>query len=337
MAARALLLRSLPKAHLHLHFVGAMRPTTLQELMEREGRAPLAPQVRYGTFADFQDRYIAAVEVLRSYGDLARLLDEIVEDAAADGALWIEPAVNLTNHLGIGPPEEVLESLVGVAGTAGTRHGIGVGLIVEADRTLPVATAIEQARLAARFAGRGVVGFGLANEEAAAPTGDFVEAFAIAREAGLLSVPHAGEHGGSDSVSQAIELLGASRIAHGIRAIEDPELIRRIATESVCLDVAPTSNFMLSVTAEDAHPLTTLLSSGVRCSINADDPLLFNVGILDEYERCRDVLGVSADQLARCSLDSLLFSGAPSSTKNLGKKRIEEWLADTTRPGNVER
>jgi adenosine deaminase len=201
-------------------------------------------------------------------------------------------------------------------------------VIVAADRTVDPADALDQARLAVAYAGRGVVGFGLANDEAGSPPEPFAAAFAIAREAGLLSVPHAGELEGPRSVRGALDALGADRVQHGVRAVEDPELVRRLADSEVCLDVCPTSNVLLSVVPElAAHPLPALLAAGVRCSLNADDPLLFGPNLLDEYELVRNKLGLDDGALAhiaRCSVDA---SGAPVAVKQQARDAIADWLA----------
>ena len=132
------------------------------------------------------------------------------------------------------------------------------------------------------------MGFGLANDETGWPPEPFAAAFAIARDAGLFSVPHAGELAGPASVVGALDALGAHRIQHGVRAVEDRELVRRLADSGVCLDVCPSSNVMLSVVpAIEAHPCPTCLRAGVRCSLNADDPLLFGPNLLDEYKVAR--------------------------------------------------
>ena len=163
--------------------------------------------------------------------------------------------------------------------------GVGLGLVVAANRTEPPAEALALAQLAARYAGRGVVGFGLAGDEANGPAAPFTEAFAVARAAGLLSTPHAGEHAGPASVRAALDALGARRIQHGVRAVEDPDLVRRLADEGVCLDVCPTSNVQLGVVPSlEAHPLPALVQAGVAVSLNADDPVIFGSGLLDEYE-----------------------------------------------------
>ena len=226
-----------------------MRPTTLAELSERYGLP--APLELDGSFPRFIQLYRAACEALRSPDDLARLVHEIVEDAAAAGAVWVEPSAWLTAtgaaRVGVHGEEAVIEVLLDAAKSAARDLHIGVGLMVSSNRVHPPADAVALAHLAARHAGRGVVAFGLADDETRGPPEPFAAAFAIAHAAGLISAPHAGEHGGPDSVRGALDALGARRIQHGVRAAEDPALLERLAEEEVCLDVCPTSNVHLRV------------------------------------------------------------------------------------------
>lgn len=323
-------LRPLPKAHLHVHLEGAMRPSTLRELAGVHGVAVPPMPTTYGSFADFQDLYVAARLVLRRPHDLERLVAEVVEDAAGDGAVWIEPAVHLADHRTLGTDAEVLELLLDAAARASRSTGVGVGWLITADRSRAPELAVEQAEVAATGAGRGVVAFGLANDETAAPPERFATAFAIATEAGLISAPHAGEHCGPASVRGALDALVAHRVQHGVRCAEDPALVQRLAREKVCLDVCPTSNLALSVVDRlEAHPLRALVAAGVPCSINADDPLLFGTGLLAEYERCRRELGLDDRELARCALASIEHSGAPETERDAAAVGVARWLHGT--------
>jgi adenosine deaminase len=322
-------LLALPKGHLHLHLEGGMRPQTLAELAETYG-VPVPPIRGFGSFAAFAGMYVAACEVLRTWDDLARVVTEVVEDAARDGAVWIEPAFYAPRYRSVlGPDEEVLEAVLDAGKAAAERLDIGFGLMVASDRTVDPDEAVGIARLAARHAGQGVVAFGLANDEALFPPEPFAPAFAVAREAGLLSTPHAGELLGPPSVYGALDALGADRIQHGVRAVEDPELVRRLADSDVCLDVCPTSNLLLSVVDSlHDHPLPALLEAGVRCSINGDDPLLFGPGLLEEYELCRVTLGLTDTQLASVARASLEASGAPAAVREAGLAGVQRWLAE---------
>jgi len=305
-----------------------MRPATLHELADGAGIA-VPPTRGFGNFAAFSGMYVAACQVLTTPETMARLTREVVEDAAADGAVWVEPAVYLPHHnRRLGPPEDTLEIILGAAFDAGRANDVGVGVVVAADRTLDPADALDQANIAVKYADRGVVGFGLANDETGHPPEPFAEAFAVARAAGLLSVPHAGELAGPESVAGALDALGADRIQHGVRAVEDPQLVRRLAGSEVCLDVCPTSNVLLSVVPDIAsHPLPALLDAGVRCSLNADDPLLFGPNLLEEYELCRATLGLDDGTLARVATSSIDASGAPDDLKRETRAAIAKWSA----------
>nr|WP_218886534.1 adenosine deaminase [Kineococcus aurantiacus] len=318
----------MPKAHLHLHLEGAMRPQTLAEFAAHAGE--VVPPVRgYTSFPQFVEMYDGAVGLVRTRDQLARVVREVVQDAAASGAVWLEAQANPMFYVPqFGTPEEVTTFLLETGRAEADRLGIGFGLMLVAIRNLPPAQAEELAVLAAGFAGRGVVSFGLAADEALFPPAPFEKAFAIAREAGLVSAPHAGELLGPESVVDALDLLGARRVQHGVRAVEDPELVRRLAAEGTVLDVCPTSNVALWVVPEiGAHPLPALLEAGVRCSINGDDPLLFGPGLLEEYETARTSLGLSDEQLAAVAKASLEGSGAPAAFVREQVAAVDAWLA----------
>ncbi|MBV9601973.1 MAG: adenosine deaminase [Chloroflexi bacterium] len=307
-----------------------MRATTLTELADRHGLP--ANLEGDGSFASFIALYRAACEALRSPDDLSRLVHEIVEDATADGVVWIEISAWVSSahaeRLGLANQVEVLEALLDAGQRAQRKAGIGVGFIVSANRTRPPGEAVELARLAAKHTADGVVGLGLADDETRGAAELFGEAFAVARDAGLIRAPHAGEHGGPDSVRGALDVLGAQRIEHGVRSVEDPELLRRLAAEGVTLDVCPTSNVVLSVVPSlDAHPLPRLLEAGVPLSLNADDPLFFGSGILAEYELGRHSFGLDDLTLAHIARCSIRASGAPDKLKTVALAAIDRWSA----------
>jgi adenosine deaminase len=322
-------LQRLPKAHLHLHLEGSMRTTTLADLAERHGLGP--PPEADGSFTTFLKQYDMACQVLRSPEDLERLVREIVEDAAADGAVWVEPAYWITSdkfeRLGVQRTEEALEIALHAAERASRDNGIGVGFMMSTDRRRSPTEAVETAHIATRYADLGVVSFGLAGDETLGTPEPYAEAFAIARSAGLIPAPHAGEHGGPESIRGALDALGASRILHGVRAVEDRQLLERLATEQVCLDVCPTSNVHLGVvpTLRD-HQLPALLAAGVPVSLNADDPTFFGSSLLDEYQLARDVFGLDDETLAHIASCSVRASGAPESLKTSARSAIQQWL-----------
>ena len=321
-------LTALPKGHLHLHLEAAMRPDTLTDLAARMG-VEIPPVTGFAGFAAFSGMYRGLLAVLADPANLDRLIHEAVEDAAADGVVYVEFGVSPQFYEeAFGSVEAALDAHIAAARDAGERFGVEVGLMVTVDRTLDVQTAIELARVAASRAGQGVVSLGLANEERGYPAADFTEAFTIARAAGLQSTPHAGELVGPESVWQAIDDLGAARVLHGVRAIEDPALVAVLAERGICLDVCPTSNLLLDVIDDLAdHPLPQLLAAGVRCSINADDPILFGPGIGEEYVVARDSIGLTDEQLADCAWSSIETTLASDAVKTRARAGIDAWLA----------
>ena len=309
-----------------------MRPATLADLAQQHGMEVPATS-GYGDFTAFSAMYIAACGVLQRPEDMDRVVGEVAEDAANDGAVWVEPSFEPHVHVPtFGSVEAVIETAVSVAEEASRATGIGVGLMVACDRTADPANAIESARAAVKHAGAGVVSFGLDNDETIGPPEWFAEAFAIARDGGLLSTPHAGELVGPESVIGALDSLQADRILHGVRAIEDPALVERLASDGVCLDVCPTSNLLLSVAdSYDDHPLGALLDAGVRCSLNADDSLLFGASLLDEYQLCRDAFGFDDERMASIAGASVMASGAPDESKATAVAAVAAWAAGDSR------
>jgi adenosine deaminase len=256
-------------------------------------------------------------------------VEEIFEDQVAQGVVYLELGVSPDFYAQtLGSVANALGVLVEAASGASATYGLAFGLMPTVDRTASAADAITMAEAAAQFAGIGVVSLGLANDERGRPGSEFTAAFEIARAAGLFVTPHAGELEGPDYVREAIDVLRANRVQHGVRVIDDPELVAELARRGIPLDVCPTSNVLLDVVDSlDAHPLPRLLEAGVRCSINADDPLIFGPDILDEYELCRTGLGLSDEQLAACAWTSIEVTQAPRAVKAAARIAIDAWLS----------
>jgi len=269
----------------------------------------------------------ACHQVLSTPSGLRRVIHEVVEDAAADGAVWVEVSVWPGLFGGrLGSERDVIELMLEFGRSAARLLGVGFGLMVAANRHEGPEAALAMARQAASASDQGVVSFGLDGDESRFPPAPFHEAFSTAIDSGLLSTPHAGELLGPGSVVDALDLLHADRILHGVRAAEDPDLLRRLADCGVCLDVCPTSNAKIGVYSLDQQPLPTLLSAGVRCSINADDPLLFGSGLADEYEMCRSQYRLSDGDFVNIARTSIESSGAPSALKASAISGIDRWL-----------
>ncbi|RKR75026.1 adenosine deaminase [Frondihabitans australicus] len=321
-------LAALPKGHLHIHWEAAIRKATLEEMGAAAGIEIDIP-TEFDDFSFFSATYRSMLQVLSVEENLYRLFEETIEDCAREGVVYAEFGASPHFYAEtFGSTEKALDVLIAKAAEIGAKHGVEVGLMITLDRTESIETAVAYATIAAAYAGRGVVSLGLANDERGYPAADFVEAFRIGKEAGLLSTPHAGELAGPSEVRAAVEILQADRVLHGVTSAEDPSLMQELAAKGICLDVCPTSNDLLGVVQTiHEHPLKVFLAAGVRCSINADDPVLFGPSILDEYETSRTVLGLSDDELAACARSSIECSGASAELKARALAGIDAWLA----------
>ncbi len=316
-----------------------MRHATLVELAERNGvRLPEAlltdwPPVlsvadERGWFR-FQRLYDAARTVLQTEADLRRVVLEAAIDDAADGSGWLELQIDPSGYAARFDGLCALTELVlDAAAQAGRETGVGVAIVVAANRTRHELDARTLARLAARYADRGVVGFGLSNDERRGTAARFSPAFRIARRAGLASLPHGGELAGPDSVLSCVLELGADRVGHGIRAVEDPATLDLLAERGVACEVCPASNVALGVYPALADvPVRRLLRAGVPVALGADDPLLFGSRLADQYEIARHVHGLGDAELAELVRASVRASRAPESVRAQLLAGIENWLA----------
>ncbi|MEV6315956.1 adenosine deaminase [Streptomyces sp. NPDC051776] len=333
-------LRRLPKTHLHLHFTGSMRPGTLLDLADKYGvHLPEAlsggepPKLRAtderGWFR-FQRLYDIARSCLRSPEDIQRLVLEAAEEDVRDGSRWLEIQVDPTSYAPrLGGLIPALEIILDAVDRASSRTGLGMRVLVAANRTKHPLDARTLARLAVRYADRGIVGFGLSNDERRGFARDFDRAFSIARDGGLLAAPHGGELSGPGSVRDCLDDLDAGRIGHGVRAAEDPRLLRRLAERGVTCEVCPTSNVALGVyeKPEDV-PLRTLFDAGVPMALGADDPLLFGARLADQYELARTHHEFTDAELAELARQSVRGSAAPEGVKSGLLAEIDAWAAD---------
>ncbi len=330
-------LSALPKAHLHLHFTGSMRHSTLVELAERDGiRLPAAlveewpPQLvatdEKGWFR-FQRLYDVARSVLRTEDDVRRLITEAAIDDAADGSVWTEIQVDPSGYgARFDGITNFTDLVLDAVREAGETAGIGMSVVIAANRTRHPLDARTLARLAAQYAGRGVCGFGLSNDERRGDTAAFGPAFAIAERAGLASVPHGGELRGADHVTQCLDHLHPKRLGHGVRSAEDPRVLDRIANAGITLEVCPTSNVSLGVyeTLEEV-PVRTLTEAGVQVSLGSDDPLLFGSRLDGQYAVLRAAQEFTDDELADLARGSIRGSNASDDIKAKALSGIDDW------------
>ncbi|HCB03919.1 MAG TPA: adenosine deaminase [Nocardioides bacterium] len=332
-------LRELPKAHLHLHFTGSMRHATLLELAERDGiRLPdqlvsqwppqLSAADEKGWFR-FQRLYDVARSVLRTEDDVRRLVREAAEDDVADGGGWLEIQVDPSGYAArFGGITAFTDLVLDAVAAASRETGLGMAVVIAANRTRHPLDARTLARLAAQYAGRGVVGFGLSNDERRGMTAAFASAFRIAERAGLRLVPHGGELLGPAHITQCLDALHAGRLGHGVRSAEDPALLERIVRDGVALEVCPVSNVALGVYSDlTSVPLPTLLEAGATVALGADDPLLFGSRLLGQYAAMRAAHELDDTQLAELARMSVRASAAPSDVRQRLLTGIETWLS----------
>ncbi|MFD3678823.1 adenosine deaminase [Streptomyces sp. NPDC058613] len=329
----------LPKAHLHLHFTGSMRPSTLLELADKYGvRLPDAltggepPKLRAtderGWFR-FQRLYDAARSCLREPDDIRRLVREAAEEDVRDGSGWLEIQVDPTSYAPLlGGMIPAVEIILDAVDSASRETGLGMRVVIAANRMKHPLDARTLARLAVRYADRGVVGFGLSNDERRGMARDFDRAFAIAREGGLLAAPHGGELTGPASVRDCLDDLHAARIGHGVRAAEDPQLLKRLADRQITCEVCPASNVALGVyERHEDVPLRTLFEAGVPMALGADDPLLFGSRLAAQYEIARTHHAFTDAELAELARQSVRGSAAPEEVQAKLLAGIDQWLS----------
>lgn len=324
-------LLTLPKVDLHVHLEGSMRATTVVELAERHG-VELPDGLREGRydFRDFRhfiDEWLAGLACLRRPEDFRRIALEFCEDQAARGVRYAEVSFSLPDHAERfddwdAPIRGVLEGLA-----EGERFGVRCRVYVDVVRGIDMAVSRRAMETAAAYVGKGVIGIGLGGEERFPPE-PYAEIFREGRARGLRSIPHAGETHGPGSIRGAIEALGAERIGHGIRILEDTLLVEEVRARGIGLDVCPTSNVMTrSVPSLEEHPLGAMLDAGLLCTLASDDPTMFHSGLAAEYEVCRRVLRFDDDRIATLARNGVLASFADDATKATLDRDIEAWLA----------
>ncbi len=270
-----------------------MQPETLLAIAKRNGEALPAETVeglrdlyRFRDFDHFIEVWILTTNCLRREADFRQVVVDYAAEAKRHGAVYLEAIFSPIERTWRGVSwDEILEGYCAGAQEARELHGVELRLTPDITRSASLEDALTLVRHAARYRDRGVVAVGLGGEEALYPPEPFAPAFREAKDLGLGSVPHAGEVVGPDSIRGALDALEPDRIRHGIRAVEDPGLLRELADRELVLDVTPISNVRTGAVASlDDHPLPQLAAAGVRCSVSTDDPAMFDTDLTREYE-----------------------------------------------------
>lgn len=324
-------LRTIPKVELHLHLEGAAQPDFVRELAAEKGLSldgVFAPDGSYlwNDLTSFLATYFKASAAIVTPDDYCRLSEAVLAKCAADGVIYTEifiaPDIFAGGDHGAFP--DYLAAISAGASAARAAHGIEARFIATAIRNLGGAAAERAAQLAARHRGDWLTGWGLAAEERLGHAGDFVRAFAVAAEAGLGLTAHAGELAGAESVRATLDHLPVSRIGHGVRAVEDPSLVRRLSAEGVVLEVNPGSNVALEVFPSwQNHPIERLRAAGVAVTVSTDDPPYFHTDMVHEYDMLARTFGWDADRFRSLNLTAIDAAFCDDDTRRRIRQRLE--------------
>jgi len=303
---------SVAKAELHVHVEGAASPDLVRRIAVRNGiRVPDGvigddDKFVWTDFLDFLNTYDAATSVIRTGEDYRDIVYEYLVACAAEGAIYVELTASADHATQVGlSDDEHLAALAQGIDDARDETGIEGRIVMSCVRHFGPEKAREVARRTVEGPHPYVTGFGMGGDEAGFPPEDFADAFAIAREAGLGLTVHAGEWAGPESVRGGLA-LGVSRIGHGVRASEDPELVRELADKGTVLEVCPTSNVALGLyPSYEAHPLPALRAAGVAVTLGSDDPPYWDASIGGEYEVAAERMGFDEQALREVTRTAL--------------------------------
>lgn len=307
----------MPKVELHVHLEGSIRPATLLALAQRNGVALPADSVegleawyQFSDFAHFIDVYFAICNCLRTPQDFELITAEFLRGQEAQNIRHSEVVFTPYTHHEHVSLDEQLAAINRARVWAREELDVTMGLVPDISRNVrPVDHSLEIANWAMENSENGVIGLGLGGPEIDNPPELFAEAFDLAYETGLTSLPHAGETEGPASIWGALDALHAVRIGHGVRCLEDPALVRELRARQIPLDVCPSSNVCLGVVPSlEEHPLPRLLDEGLFVTINSDDPPMFNTTLTDEYLRICETFNFDLAQVKALVLNGVRAS-----------------------------
>lgn len=331
-------IEEMPKVELHVHLEGAVLPETLLRLAEKHGVDLPAKDLDgirdFYTFKDFDhfvQVYMKINDCLVTPDDVGLITEELGNEAARQNIRYLEVTISPGTLVFIHGMtfDEILTEINAGAERVRKNHGVRMQWVLDVIRDMPPHIREAGARFAVEAQDRGIVALGLGGTEAKYPPEQFTDLFGLARDAGLPSVPHAGETAGPESIWNAIKLLNAVRIGHGVRAIEDPALVEYLADHGIPLETSPTSNICIGVfDSWDEHPVRTLHDAGVRISVNSDDPPMFNTTLTHEYSELRNRFEFSLTDLEDITTGAIQDSFLPASEK---RQLTDDFCSDFTR------
>ncbi|MEA3337279.1 MAG: adenosine deaminase [Chloroflexota bacterium] len=308
-------IQDMPKVELHIHLEGAIEPATLLLLADRNHVAlpgdtidALRTWYQFSDFSHFIDVYLTIQRCLRSADDFSLIAYELGADMARQNIWYREATVTPYSHLWQNKgtaAEDIIDGLEDGRRRARRDFDVEIRWIMDIPRNLPPPAAERTAQLAIDWANQGVVALGLGGNEATSPPGQFAPYFEKALAAGLHSAPHAGETAGPASVWAALRELKAERLGHGVRSIEDPELLAYLKAEQVPLEVNPSSNVCLKVYRNiEQHPIVHLIKMGLLVTVNSDDPPLFDTTLTEEFAKLLNTFELDTGDLETLTLNA---------------------------------
>lgn len=317
-------IHALPKVELHVHLVGSASVDTVLALAARHPEAGMPTDrdelTAFYTFRDFDHFlkvYWAVQSMLRDRHDIHTLVTGLAAELARQNVRYAEVTVTPYNHLLDGMPgDELLAGMASGRAAARAEHGVELAWVFDIPGEKGVAAGRETVTFALRERPDGLVGFGLGGPEVGVGRAQFAPFFTAAREAGLHSVPHAGETTGPATVWSAVHDLGAERIGHGTSAAADPALLAHLVAHGIAVEVCPTSNVRTrQVASIDAHPVRRMLDHGVAVTLNTDDPPMFGATLEGEYVAVAAALGLREPEVAALAANGVRASFLPADRK----------------------
>jgi adenosine deaminase len=317
----------MPKAELHLHLEGSIEPSTVVELAARHGVKLTSDDARaryaYTDFLGFLEAFKWVTSFLRAPADYALIAERLAERLFAQNVLYAE--ITIAGGVMLLRKQDIHANFAALRDVAARlrREGLRIQWIIDATRQFGADAAMEVARLASPLAKDGVVAFGLGGDELAVPTVEFRSAYDFAAANGLHRHAHAGEVGGPESVREAVELLGAERVGHGIAAFRDPALMDLLMERRIPLELCPTSNIATGALAKQLgrdsalladHPLPQLARHGVPVTLSTDDPSMFHTGLNEEYAIAVG-MGLNAAEVVQVAQASFEHAFLPADEK----------------------
>lgn len=321
----------LPKAELHLHIEGTLEPELAFALAARNGvtlpykdTEELRRAYLFQDLQSFLDLYYGLMAVLHTEDDFADLADAYLARAAEQGVrhaeIFFDPQAHTSRSVPLGT---VVEGLTRALDRSQQRYGVSTRLIMCFLRDESAESAMETLQAARPYLHR-ITGVGLDSAEAGHPPSKFREVYEAAAALGLRRVAHAGEEGPPEYIREALDILGVERIDHGLRCMEDPDLVERLARERIPLTLCPLSNVRLrAVDVLEEHPLPQMMAEGLLCTVNSDDPAYFGGYVGDNFRAVREALGLGEDQLRELARNSFVASFLEDDEERRGRLLAE--------------